>query len=367
MGKKSQPPPPPPPDYTGLAEKSAASNQYAQTRADWANRPTQITPWGRTDWESEAAVDPSTGQPITRWTQKESLSPEAQKALDDQMALQSGFSEAAKGLMGRATGAFETPFDMSKLPEMTGINQAELGPEEGLNLDLSGLPELAGSGFGSVQEVQDAMMSRMAPDLLRRREGEMQRLRAQGLTEGSEAMNKEREMLMRGENDASQQALLAGMGAYGDIFNRSLAARGQMFGERQTAAEMARALRGQKFGEQVTGANLGGQQRQQAIAEQAYLRSLPLNELNSLLTGQQVQGPQMPGFSTSQSAGGVDYSGAGRNQYQDAMAQYNAAQAAKSKKGAGIGSMVGMIGGGMLGGPLGASLGSSLGGMIGGG
>jgi hypothetical protein len=264
--------------------------------------------------------------------------------------------------MEGATGQFKKPFDMSQIPEMTGLDPSQLGDYEKLNLE--GLPELAGSGFGAVQEVQDAMMARMQPDLLRRRNEENQRLKSQGLTEGSEAWNNSQGLMSRGENDASMQALLGATSAYGDIFNRSLAARQQGVGERQSATDVANMLRSNKFNEQVTGANLSGQQRQQKIAEQAYLRSLPLNELNSLLTGQQVQSPNMPGFSTSQSSGGVDYSGAVSAQDKRAIDLYNAKQAAGASKSGGMMSMIGTIGGGMLGGPIGASLGSALGGAM---
>lgn len=452
MGKKSTPAPPPAPDYTGAAEKTAESSQEAQTRADWANRPTQNTPWGQSSWTSAAAVDPATGKPVTNWTQNITLTPEQQKALNDQMAIDSGKSGLALDMLGRAGDATSQPFDMSKLTQMMGIDPSKLGEFGNLNydslpaliagLDKSGLPGLVSglntsgmpglkggldwsqlgampeSGFGAVEDVQKAMMSRMAPDLLRRREGEIQRLKAQGLTEGTEAWNNAMQNLQRGENDASQQALLGGMGAYNDIFNRGMSvrgqglkeqlsdaqlaaasrgqltdeqmknaqlasgargqltaeqmadaqlasgARGQYAGERENAADWANALRGQKFGEQVTNANLTGQQRQQQIAEQSFLRSLPLNELNALLTGTQVGMPQMPGFSTSQSAGGTNYLGATNMADQRAIDLFNAQQAAAGNRSSGMMGMLGTIGGGMMGGPVGAKAGGFLGGLL---
>ena len=41
------------------------------------------------------------------------------------------------------------------------------------------------------------------------------------------------------------------------------------------------------------------QLRQQAIAEEAQRRNMSLNEMNALLTGQQVNAPQMPGFNSA--------------------------------------------------------------------
>ena len=97
MGKKSAPPPAP--DYTAAAEKTAQSSQEAQTRADWANRPTQNTPWGQSSWQASAGVDPATGQPITNWTQNITLDPSQQQALDSQMAIQQGRSDIAQGML----------------------------------------------------------------------------------------------------------------------------------------------------------------------------------------------------------------------------------------------------------------------------
>jgi hypothetical protein len=53
----------------------------------------------------------------------------------------------------------------------------------------------------------------------------------------------------------------------------------------------------------ATGAmSADNQARQQAIAEMAQQRGMPLNELNALLTGQQVSTPQMPSFAQATGA-----------------------------------------------------------------
>jgi hypothetical protein len=53
------------------------------------------------------------------------------------------------------------------------------------------------------------------------------------------------------------------------------------------------------FNAQLQGANFANQNRQQAIAEDMGRRGQSLNELNALLTGQQVATPQMPSFNTA--------------------------------------------------------------------
>ena len=69
--------------------------------------------------------------------------------------------------------------------------------------------------------------------------------------------------------------------------------------------------------------------RQMQIAEMLQQRQTPLNELNALLTGQQVQAPQMPGFQAAGRAETTDYSGAMQNQTSYEMDIFNAEQASK--------------------------------------
>src|SRR5512139_136307 len=100
MGKKS---PPPAPDYTAAAEKQAEASKDLVNQQTYANRPDLYTPWGSQTWQSAAGVDPATGEPITNWFSEIQLSPEQQVALDDQMAIQGGRSQAALGMLDRAT------------------------------------------------------------------------------------------------------------------------------------------------------------------------------------------------------------------------------------------------------------------------
>src|SRR6187551_2925124 len=108
MGKKSAPPPAP--DYTQAAEKTAASNQDAQTRSDWANRPTVNTPWGQESWAANKAIDPSTGKEITQWTQNTSLNPQSQATLDATMGVDRSKAETALGQFGRVQDAMGKDF-----------------------------------------------------------------------------------------------------------------------------------------------------------------------------------------------------------------------------------------------------------------
>jgi hypothetical protein len=270
---------------------TAASNQEAQTRADWTNRPNMETPWGTSNWTSKASVDPATGKPITEWSNKVELSGEQQAALDDQMAIQAGKSDLAKGMMGRLGEATKDPFDWQNLQAMGGV---------------------PATGDDTRQRVEQGLFDRMAPTHARQQASLEGQLANMGLSRGSEAWNREMERM------GDQQAR-----------------------ERFNALEQGGAEQQRQFGMNMQSSGYQNQIRQQQIAEQAQRRAMPLNELNALLTGQQVNAPGFQNFNTSQSSGGVDFTGAAKNTY---GAQKDAADA-KAAQSSGIMSGVGAIAG----------------------
>jgi hypothetical protein len=74
----------------------------------------------------------------------------------------------------------------------------------------------------------------------------------------------------------------------------------------------------------LQGINLDTQGRQNALQEQSYFRNQPLNELNALRTGSQVQGPSFQGIPQTQ---GANYLAAAQLQGNDNLAGFNAGQA----------------------------------------
>jgi hypothetical protein len=217
------------------------------------NRPTQNTPWGKTTWTQDANGN---------WTQDVTLNPAEQEQLDATRAM-------TKGLLGQAGDAMANPLDYS------GFDNPD-------------------AGFGAVQEVQDAMMSRLRPSLDRSRESEIQRLRNQGIFENTEAFDRAMTRSDEASTDAEMQALLGATDAYGDIFSR------------------------------------GMNKRQQQIAEANQLRAAPLNDL-ARLQGTDPSMPEMPSFMA-----GPDYYGAEVAAQEDARSAANAKSAAKSNKTSGL-------------------------------
>lgn len=142
MGKKSTPPAP---DYTGAAEATADSSREMAAANTAANRPTQNTPWGTSSWNSSAGRDPSTGLPVTNWEQNIELSGQQQDALDSQMAVQSGRSDLAEGLIGRAGDELRNPMNWNGMPAPAGA--PEVPDFYGRNLPSMGTaPDAAAYG-----------------------------------------------------------------------------------------------------------------------------------------------------------------------------------------------------------------------------
>jgi len=143
-------------------------------------------------------------------------------------------------------------------------------------------------------------------------------------------------------NDATQQLYGMQMGQ-ADLYNRS---GGQLFQQdlasqnfRNQSLQQAAAMdiqrqqaensaRQAQFQMEMQASEQQNRLRQQAIAEQQLMRAMPLNEMNALLTGQQVGMPQMPGFQNAGRAETPDLLGAAQSQYQAALDAQNAKNAA---------------------------------------
>lgn len=319
------------------------------------------------------------------------------------------------GDMGQLSGNYGDmgSFDPSKLSAQGQYDPSKLGALGQNNF----------SAAGNSKEIQDATYNLLAPQRAQARNSEVQRLKNQGLTEDSPAFQRAIARLDTGDTDAQLKSLLAGTQEYGNVFNRSMDSanlsdrqRAQQFGEQGAMASLANQNRGQQTNEQLAQANLQNQSNQQrfgqdvtlaefadnqnnqrfqqqeaqqrmammlrgqqfdeqgAMASQAQnqrnamlneqqaLRQAPLNDLNSLM-GNNPSGANFQNFSQIGQGSGVDYSGAGQNQYQAQMNAYNAKQKAR----AGFTSGLFGLAGSALGGPMGGMIGNAVGGMFGGG
>jgi len=255
-GKNSQPAAP---DYTGAAQAQGQSSKENMAAQTWANRPQISTPWGTQTWNSNMQIDPATGQEVTGWGTNITLDPAEQQALEGQQGITAGRTGIAQGLMGQVAGSTSQPFDWE------------------------GMPKAPGSiGAGSVEDAQSNAFKRMSaalqPGRQQQEAGMHNRLLASGLPEGSEAWNRAG-MGLQNQWTQEDKSLLAQSGAEGraDV--------GANLANQQTQGTFQQGL------------------RTNAIAEEAQKRGMSLNELNALLTGQQVSMPQGMGQQPNTTAG----------------------------------------------------------------
>ena len=252
MGKSSAPAAP---NYTEAAEKTAAGNLAAARQQTSANRVNQYTPYGSLTYK-DLGDD--------KWEQHQTLTPQAQATLDKQMALSDKYADTANAGFDKVQGLLSNP-----------------------ELDMSQLPQRA---INVGQTAQDAIMSRLRPQLDQQDEALRTRLANQGITLGSDAYGKEMTAQGQRGNDLQLQAALQGI-------------------------------------------NLDQANRASALQEQAYVQDRPLNLVNALRSGAQVQSPQFQQFAQQGNAGGVDYSQAAGQQYQADLGAYNANAASNPMNG----------------------------------
>lgn len=349
MGGKSAPPPPPVPDYQGIAGQQAAAQTDLTNQQTWANRPNVQTPWGAQTWEASAGTDPSTGRPITQWTQNVSLDPQQQRALDSQMAVQTGLSDQAQSFLGRVNDSFSQPYQWNNLPAQAGPAQGgplttSIAPSSNIQTSFGG-PEVGGAS-AYTGKAGDALYAqstkRLDPQFAQAQEAQEAQLLNRGISRGSEAWNRAQQTQANQKQDAysaardqataadsAEAARLQGMDANAQQAAMQRAgfgntAQGQQFSQQAQAGQFGNAAQQQAWQQAMQGATLQNQNRQQSIAEQQQMRAQPLNELNALLSGQQVAGPNFPSFSNAAPGTAPNMSGAAGQQYGAAIDQYNA-------------------------------------------
>lgn len=364
------------PDYAAAADKQAESSREVTEQQTWANRPDQNTPWGQQSWSNTPTWDPSTQQYLNKWTQDTKLNPESQRALDAQLALTTGRSELGASLFPRAEAEFGQSMDWSKFdkagkPVQAGNLQAgTLTPEQlQRSYDLKG-PELDSSQKYQ-QNASDAIYKQWAdralPEQGRQTESARSRLYNMGLREGDEAFDNEMNRLEQSQGDALQQAqyqATIGSGAEAQrMLGMDAATRQQLTGEQQQLGQFGnqaalgqfgmmsgagaqnfgqrQAAGAQNFDQEMQASNQQTQLRQQQIAEEMQKRGFSLNEINALISGQQVGMPSMPGFNQAQRSEGNQSLQAAQLTGQAELDRYNAQQQATQGMMSGIGSMAG--------------------------
>ena len=151
------------------------------------------------------------------------------------------------------------------------------GPELQGRLDLNGLPQ---APIGAGMTAQQAIMSRLEPQLQRKRAALETQLANQGLVRGGEAYNAAIQEAQQGENDLRTQAALQGIGL-------DQSARAQAFGEQQAAGQFANQAALSGFGANVQNQQLYNQAVQQNLQQGLSVQDAQ-NRASQQLFGQQL-------------------------------------------------------------------------------
>jgi hypothetical protein len=248
---------PAPPDYTALAQQTQQSNLDMARQALAANRVNQVTPYGNLNY-TQSGTD-QYGNPT--YTANQTLSPEQQNIYNQSTGLTGNILGAAQSGMG----------NVAKSLAQGGVDQSKL----------------VSTGFNPGQSYQDAMMSRLAPQISRENQSFEQDMANKGIGAGTEAYNTAKQLLGQTQNDRLNSATVQGL-------------------------------------------NAGLSANQQAFAQQGYNQMQPINVINALRTGSQVASPQYVNPAQQATTAGPDILGATGQQYNAQLAQTNANNAASS-------------------------------------
>lgn len=281
MGKKDDT------DYSEIAQIQGAENREVVRDQTYANRPTQYTPYGSTTWDNSQVIDPSTGKPVTQWSQTTSLTPELQYILNQQQAIAAGKGDVAGMLVNRMGSEYGQQMDWSGLSPMGEVPMGQY-------------TRPGGDRKAAEDAAYNQAQSRIAPQQESQRESLELKMRNQGLNPQDAAWQSQVQSQAQGFNDQNNQALWsanqAGRQNAESVFGQRLSANAQNYGQ---------AMGNSAYANQI---------RQQQLTEAMTQRGFSLNEINALMSGDQVGLPQMPNFAEASAAQPADYQGAAAQQ-----------------------------------------------------
>ena len=340
MGKGSAPSPPPAPNPVDTARASTSTNVATAITNAFLNNTNQNTPDGSLRYDQTSTynwVDPYTGTNISipQFTATQSLSPQQQAIQDQTNAAKYNLAGLANTQSDRLSKLLGSEINLSNAPaagdasQITGIPQAattfaDTGQQQ-TTFDQSGAASAGNiqSTYGPSddfssdrQNVQDALMARINPQLAVEKDQLTQQLADQGIRYGSQAYQSAMDNYNRQSNDArfsaisqagSEQQRMMDMAAQKAGFQNAAQqqaytqaqqtgtfanqAQAQNFQQAGARADYANAGLAQQVAQAQTGFNAENMARNQYMNEQYAARNQPINEISSLLSGSQINNP----------------------------------------------------------------------------
>jgi hypothetical protein len=292
MGKKSTPPPVP--DYAGAAVAQGAANVDAARATAKLGNPNIYGPLGSQTISYEGDIP----------TIRQSLTPDAQATLGAQQGVERSLAELGQQGVAQAKTILGTPFnpnlpgiDTSIAESVSPVNQATYNAgnaqrsvasptfQQGINtpipvnqsaftagnaqgyvtgpnlrqgIDTSGI---AAMPVNAGMTGQQAIMSRLQPQLTQNENATRQRLANQGLVTGGEAYNNEMRTMGQNRNDLELQAAAQGI-------NLDAMMNQQGFGQAQAQGQFGNEAQLAQFNAGLQNAGLGNAALQQNYQNQ---------------------------------------------------------------------------------------------------
>jgi hypothetical protein len=340
----SKPDAPQPPNPIATAAAQTGTNVSTAVANAYLNNVNQNTPQGSLSYDvtgSQEWTDPSTGAKysIPRFTSNHTLSPQGQAIQTQTDATRLNLATMANSQSSRLGSLLSNPFNASSGAPFGGTYEWLANSARPIDSFEGGGPITRSYGpeddFSSDrQRVEDALMSRMNPQLARERGNIEQRLADQGIRYGSQAYQSAMDDYNRqatdtrfgaiGQAGQEQQRMMDMAQAQAAFQN---AAQGQQFQQNAAQAAFTNAGRAQMLGQEKDIYNAAQNMRGQYMQEQYQARNQPINEITALMGGSQVQ---QPNFNAGNLGGNIpttDYAGIMNQNFQNQMGVYNAQNA----------------------------------------
>lgn len=287
----SSPKAPPPPDPKATAQAQASANVATATANARLNNADEEGPLGSVRYEVVGYENQSDGLggtiAVPKYKRIETLSPEQQKLYDQQTNIGYKMNDLAGSQIDRLDKTLSEP------------------------INTDGLPEAVGDFSAYQKQVEDALYSRLNPQLDRERSNLEASLINQGLQRGTAAFDTAMGQYGQQANDARTSVLLA---------------------SGQEARDQAAAQ---------------GTARERAFQERMAIRQAPINEITALMSGGQVTMPQFTPYRASNIAD-TPYQDSVYKSYQGQLDAWKTQTAQNTAMKNGLFSLGGSIAGGLF-------------------
>jgi hypothetical protein len=306
MGCSLCPSTPAAPDYTAAANAQGQANLQAAQQQSLLNNPNVVNPYG-----SETYTGPTDGS--GRPTVTQTLSPSEQAKYDAMTHAQLSSLGILNADKQNISDALLTPFGMagSAKGTITGpLGQTATNLDQQKNLGFDNLGALPTADSQYAQKVQDAVYGQGAqyldPQFAQQKSDLTAQLANQGIMPGSAAYDREilnyNNTKQKAYGDLNQSAIQTGVGAMNTLYNEAMAGRQQGANELTTQGQFGNAANLAQFNANNSGvaqqANIGqmltslaNAARGQNYQEYTQNKTMPLNMINSLMSGSQINNP----------------------------------------------------------------------------